>query len=295
LVKRVALVTGCAKADGIGAAAARALAAAGLIVMINGRSASSVSEASEEGSPGRTKWEGLKSLEAEIVANGGEACMAIGDVGAEADVRRMVAETLDRYGRIDVVVNNASAPHGLDRNDIEAVPLSAWEEVMGTNARGVFLMTREVAKPMRKQRWGRIINISSSSSHRPVSKMAVYSASKGAINSFTKSVAMDLAPWGITVNAICAGQILTSRAYSTARRVGGAKDVEAVIAERAQNIPLGRHGRPDEVAATIVFLASDGASYITAQTINVDGGSAGSIQVQATLREAARKQLENAN
>ena len=290
-MKRVALITGCGKPQGIGYATARALAANGVAVMMSDVAAGGVANEHEKGGDSNSTWRGLESAVEGIRKAGGEAAWTAGDVSAEADSRRMVQETIDRYGRLDILVNNAGAPQGQDRLDIADVPLEAWEQVMGINARGCFLMTRAAVPAMREQRWGRIVNISSACIGYPLSHLAVYSASKGAIAAFTLSMAMDVAPWGITVNAICPGSILTTRALSTARRNSGSANVEAVLAERAKHIPLGRHGRPEEIGATAAFIASEGAGFMTGQAIFVDGGSIGLPHIQTlggkTAAEAA--------
>ena len=148
--------------------------------------------------------------------------------------------------------------------------------MMAINTFGPFLMSRAAVIPMRAQKWGRIINISSSLALSPRRKQrVVYSTSKAAIIGFTKSLAIDLATVGITVNAVSLGAIKTSRALYTASHLA-AGDVDAGLAAVAKNIPLGRLGSPEEAAAMVVFLASEASSYITGQVIGVNGGSAGS-------------------
>jgi len=265
---RVALVTGCGKAGGIGAAIARALAASGATVVVSDISKHGVAE---HGEVPPTDWQGLDSLAAEIVSAGGRATVCEGDVTSETDVASMVQQTLDRYGRLDILVNNAAAPHGGDRADVAQVPLDAWEHVMAVNVRGVFLMSRAAVPPMRAQRWGRIVNISSAVIRYGARNRAAYAASKAAVVGFTRAMAMDVADSGITVNAVCPGSIRTSRAVNTTRALGWS-DVESGLAERAKRIPLGRHGEIGDVAAMVAFLASDAAGYLTAQSIYIDGG-----------------------
>ncbi len=268
--KRVALITGCGKANGIGGAIARALSAAGIIVVVSDVAPAGVQNDNAIDNSAKN-WRGLESLVEEITARGGSASWLQGDVSNEEDANRLIAETIARYGRLDILINNAGAPHGQDRGDIETISLAEWERVMAINTRGPFLMTRAAVPHMKRQRWGRIVTMSSVAGLTALPQRAVYSASKAAILGMTRSIAYDLAPYGITMNAICPGSIRTDRAISTTLRQGYT-DVEAGLRERAQEIPMRRHGLPEEIAGTVAYLVSDAGAFTTGQAIVVDGG-----------------------
>ena len=151
---RVALITGCGKSIGIGNSTARALAAAGVTVVVSDVVSTVSPTSTMSRAISTASWGGVDSLVEELVKSGGTASSTLGDVSVEADAGRMVEEVLGRYGRLDILVNNAGAPQGADRNEIEDVPVEAWDKTMGVNARGAFLMSRAAVPTMRQARLG---------------------------------------------------------------------------------------------------------------------------------------------
>jgi NAD(P)-dependent dehydrogenase (short-subunit alcohol dehydrogenase family) len=268
---RVALITGCGKPDGNGQAIARALAADGAAVLAVDRRSTGVPNRRQEivGSEQPASWSGLETLVAEIEAAGGTAASALGDIGDPGDAQAMVDAALERFGRLDVLVNNAAAPQGLDRNVIDEIPIDVFDEVIRINLRGAWLMCRAAIPAMRTHRWGRIINISSMAGVIAAPRSTPYSASKAAIIGLTRALSMDVAAWGITVNAISPGALGTSRSVLSE---DPDLDVAAELERRGRRLPVGRVGTPDDVAAAVRYLAGDGASYMTGQMLVLDGG-----------------------
>lgn len=282
---RVALITGCGKPDGAGQAVARALAADGAAVVVADRRLTGVPNRRQEvvGSEQPASWHGLDTLVSEIESAGGRAHPVLGDIGDEHDVQAMIDSALAQYGRIDILVNNAAAPQGLDRNLIDEVPIEVFDELIRINLRGAFLMCRAAVPAMRKQRWGRIINVSSMAGVIAAPRSTPYSASKAGIIGLTRALSMDVAGWGVTVNAICPGALATSRSILS---MDPDLDVAAEIARRGQGLPLGRYGQPEDIAAAVRYLASDGASFMTGQMIVLDGGGPAPFGVPRPEEEA---------
>nr|WP_232199073.1 3-oxoacyl-[acyl-carrier-protein] reductase [Thermosinus carboxydivorans] len=201
-----------------------------------------------------------KEVVDEIVAEGGQAIMVQADVANAEAVEMLVKQTMDAFGRIDILVNNA----GITRDSLlMRMKEEDWDAVINTNLKGIFQCTKAVSRIMMKQKSGKIINMTSVVGIMGNAGQANYAAAKAGVIGFTKSMAKELAPRGITVNAIAPGFITTDMT---------AVLPEQVKAELSSKIPLGRLGTPDDVAAAVLFLASDFANYITGQTINVDGG-----------------------
>jgi 3-oxoacyl-[acyl-carrier protein] reductase len=271
LTSRVALVTGCGKRDGMGRAIALTLAAAGTAVVVTDKQAAGVPNRRQEVlGLADESWGGVESLVAEITAAGGSALSLLGDVSDAADARRMVDGAAAWRGRLDILVNGAGAPQGLDRADIEDVPVEVFDFVIAVNLRGTYLMSRYAVPHMRAQRWGRIVNISSQAGQVPVAMSTAYSASKAGVLGFTRALSADVAPWGITVNAISPGMVATSRALLS---LDPDIDADAEIKRRGARLAVGRSGYPQDIAAAVAYLASDGAGYMTGQTLVLDGGA----------------------
>jgi 3-oxoacyl-[acyl-carrier protein] reductase len=268
---RVALVTGCGKPDGSGQAIARALAADGAAVLVTDRQPAGVPNRRQEivGAEQPPEWHGLDTLVADIEAAGGRAAPALGDIGNPEDAQAMVDAALERFGRLDILVNNAAAPQGLDRDVIDEIPIEVFDDVIRINLRGTWLMCRAAIPPMRRQRWGRIINISSMAGVIAAPRSTPYSASKAGVLGLTRALAMDVATFGITVNAIAPGALATSRSVLS---MDPDLDVAAEIERRGRGLPVGRYGRPDDVAAAVRYLAGDGAEFMTGQMLVLDGG-----------------------
>jgi len=270
---RVVLVTGCARAREIGRAIAVAFARAGADVVVTDVAAGGTRNENEEGlEEKRLEWKGLDSLAGEIKSLGRRVLTLVGDVSRAADAERFVADALTQFGRIDVLVNNAAAPHGADRRLLWEIPEEAWDLVIDVNLKGTFLMSRAVIPHMLKRGSGRIISMASVSGKRGTARRGAYTASKFGVIGLTQVMAQELGAHGITVNAICPGSVDTSRRESTSRR-------ERALAERDPNAPVlslpptGRVARPDDIARLALFFASEASDHITGQAWNVDGGT----------------------
>lgn len=196
----------------------------------------------------------------EIKANGGTAFSIKADISNSEEVTNMVKSVIDEFGSLDVLVNNA----GITRDNLlMRMKEEDWDAVINTNLKGVFLTTKAVTRQMMKQRNGRIINIASIVGVSGNAGQANYVAAKAGVIGLTKTTAKELSSRGITVNAIAPGFIETDMT---------GKLEEGIKEDMLRNIPLARFGQPDDIAAAAAFLASDASSYITGQTLHVDGG-----------------------
>jgi NAD(P)-dependent dehydrogenase (short-subunit alcohol dehydrogenase family) len=262
-----ALVAGCGRARGIGRAVALTLATAGADVAVTDVSARGVRNAGE---PEPADADGLEALVDEIRQLGRRSIALTGDVADAADVEAVVTAAVAGLGRVDVLVNNAGAPHGGDRAPSWLVPEPAYDEVMRVNAKGVFLMSGAVIRRLldRHSR-GRIVNIASVAGKVGYPERAVYCASKFAVIGLTQAMAQELAPHGITVNAVCPGAVATDRNTATRHRAATTGDAAA---GNAASSPVGRIGEPDDIARAVLYLVDPAASYVTGQSLVVDGG-----------------------
>ncbi len=267
------LITGCARARGMGRALAVAFARAGADLVATDVATSGTRNENEGGLEEiRLGWKGLESLAIEIQGLGRRIVTVVGDVSRAADAERMVGEALAAFDHLDVLVNNAAAPHGADRRLLWEVPEEAWDLVLDVNLKGTFLMSRAVVPHMLSRGRGRIINMASVAGKRGTPRRGAYTASKFGVIGLTQVLAQEVAAHGITVNAICPGSVYTSRRESTTRR-------ERALTERDPGAPVlttpptGRVARPDDIARLALFFASAQSDHITGQAWNVDGGA----------------------
>ncbi len=244
LAGKVAVVTGSSR--GIGRAIAEGMAGAGAAVTVNGRNP-----------------ETTQAVARGIAAAGGKSLAVPADVGKVADIERLIKSTVATFGRLDILVNSAGiSPH---YKPAETMTEAEWDEVIAVNLKGVFLCCQAAGRVMIPQKSGRIINISSIGGQVALPRLIAYCAAKGGIDQLTRVLAVEWAPHHILVNAISPGYIDTDLTkglrQNPARR-------DALL----RQVPLGRLGKPDEIAGAAIYLASDAASYVTGQTLDVDGG-----------------------
>ncbi|MFQ6085200.1 MAG: SDR family NAD(P)-dependent oxidoreductase [Candidatus Bathyarchaeia archaeon] len=238
---KVAIVTG--STSGIGRGIALELARRGASVVVTGRSQEKIDQVLDE----------VTSLDVDVLG-------VKADVSIFKDVEQLVKRTKKRFKRIDILVNNAGI---LEFSPLTEMQEEEWDAIMAVNLKGVFNCSRLVAPVMIEQKSGKIVSMASIAGLIGCERIAHYSASKGGIISFTRSLALELARHGINVNAVAPGVIRTPMTLAWG---------EEALKEFEKEVPLGRIGQPSDVAKVVAFLASDDANYITGQTIVVDGG-----------------------
>jgi 3-oxoacyl-[acyl-carrier protein] reductase len=245
LQDKVAIVTG--SAQGIGKGIALRFAREGARVVVNSRNHDKVDATVDE-----------------ITKAGGVALGVVADITSEADVTDMIARTLEVFGTIDVLVNNARTNLDIgERGPFLRMNSAAWQAYMKANLGALFFCTHQAARVMAKKRSGSIINISTNGAVRAHREMIAYDASKGAMEAFTRAVAVDLAPWQVRVNGVRPFPIRTENWDPLG---------EDEIARRGSQVPIGRVGLPSDVGWACTFLAADDAAFITGQIFDVDGG-----------------------
>lgn len=245
LTGRVAIVTGGSR--GIGEAIAIALSEYGARITLTSR-----------------KIEGLNSVKEKIEERGGEAVCIPAHMGKPDTLREVVKGTVESFGSVDVLVNNAATNPIF--GPVTEADEPAWDKIMDVNLKGLFFLSRAAGEVMLKQGKGTIINLSTEAAVRPAPGLGVYSISKAGVDMVTKVLALEWGGSGIRVNGIAPGLVQTN----FSRALWSNDDIRQTVESR---IPLGRMAQPDEVAGLAVFLASDASGYITGQTIAVDGGS----------------------
>jgi meso-butanediol dehydrogenase/(S,S)-butanediol dehydrogenase/diacetyl reductase len=267
---RIAIVTGAGRRQGIGFAIARRLGQDGCRVVLAdiGRSTSPRFPAEHVG-----LREELEGLAADLRGSGVEALAVQCDITSEPEVEALVRAAKDGFGGVDVLVNNAGV--GYLMSPLTDLAIEDWDAVLDVNLRGPFLATKHAARVMIDQgRGGRIINIASQAAKTGFAFLAAYTASKHGLVGLTRSCAIELAPHGITVNAVCPNHIGTGLGawqndYMSRARGQTLEERRAAILQR---IPLGRIGTQDDIAGACAFLVSDAASFITGEALNVSGG-----------------------
>jgi len=255
---RVALV--CGSTRGLGRAVARALAHEGARVAINGRQAETVAKA-------------VKELDAET---GGTTLGVAGDVAAAGEPARLVERVAHELGSVDIVFCNAGGPPAAPFRD---QPAEAWQRALDANLLATVHLARAAVPLMRKRQWGRIICLTSIAAKQPVPGLILSTTARAGVLGFAKSLSDEVAPDGITVNVVCPGYIATERTVelNRARAARERRTSEEIAKDVIRDIPLGRMGHPEELAAAVAFLASDRAGYITGAVLQVDGGYTRSI------------------
>ncbi|MDE0593457.1 MAG: SDR family NAD(P)-dependent oxidoreductase [Dehalococcoidia bacterium] len=269
LDSKVAIVTGAGGKAGIGRGIATRLAAEGATI--------AVCDLNDSGTP---DWGGLSAVVDEINAGGGRAIGLTGSVSDSDDVASIVEGAISEFGQVDILVNNAGAPAGPDRVNVVDLPEEVWDQVLGVNLKGTFLMSQAISRHMiHRGGGGKIINMSSVSGKVGNAKFAAYCSSKFGVIGFTQSLAKEMAEYKVNVNAICPSLVETERVFGMASALKPDADTsteawhDEMVAQTNANNPMGRIAQAKDVADVAAFLASSQADYLTGLAINVAGGS----------------------
>ena len=269
---KVALVTGAGGKNGIGRAIATRLAKEGADVAVN-----DITE--RPYTADQADWQGLPDLVREIEAMGRRAISVVADVADVEQVKKMVDQTVAHFGKIDILINNAGTMAGKDRVPVVDLAEEDWDRVQRVNVKGVFLCSQAVARHLIAQgTGGKIINMSSVTGKRGSARFAAYSSSKFAVIGFTQSLACELAPYQVNVNAICPGLVETERfGHLASVLMSGNLSADEQILEYERRstaaVPIGRLADGADVAKMAAFLASDEAAYLSGVSITVSGGT----------------------
>ncbi len=253
LKDKVAIV--CASSQGLGKAAALGLAAEGANVVIIARHKKDLEEAAEE----------IKDK------TGKEVFQLIADLNQVEDIHRVVEQTIDKFGTIHILVNNAGGP---PVGNFSGLTDEMWQNGVNLTLMSLIRMSRKVIPHMIKNNWGRIINITSLTAKQPLDDLIISSTLRPGILGLAKILSNQYSKHGILINNVCPGFILTKRQEEIVRSRSEAQNISTMeyMARHASEIPVGRYGKPEELANMIVFLASERSSYVTGTTISVDGG-----------------------
>ena len=263
LEAKVAVVTGAGRMRSIGRPIAVELARAGCDIVLTGTGRAPERYPDDEKQAG---WRDIASVAEEVEALGRRALPLISDVSDLGAVERLAAQVQEAFGRVDVVVNNAGAARGDDRKPVVELDVDLWKQVIGVNLTGTFLMSKVFgAALIAGGRGGSIVNISSIAGKRLPANAAAYASSKAGIQALTACMAQEVARFGVRVNAVCPGIIDTFRMDDLGRDALWDQTI-------ADNVPLGRPGRGEDIAWTVLYLCSDQGSWVTGQSWNVDGG-----------------------
>jgi NAD(P)-dependent dehydrogenase (short-subunit alcohol dehydrogenase family) len=273
---KVALITGAGGMRGIGRATALKLAEQGADLAITDvrRDPGDLPPAEV-----RLEWQSVDSVAREVEERGCRCLPLYADLSDSTQIQDVVRRTVEHFGRLDIMVNNARAIIGRDQVPVTELDEEVWRHSLDINTTAVYLFTKYAGREIIRQgQGGRIINMASNAAKQASARGAAYSASKFAVLGLTQASALDLAPYGITVNAVCPGPMNTDRTNYAERDRAEAEGITVeemrarIVAETGSRIPLGRMGESEDVANMVAFLVSDEGGYITGQAYNVNGG-----------------------